>query len=136
MMTGVHVKANVVRSLAGNHSLDWLIRALAQQRQSGRRIVTTNGCFDLIHPCHVSFLNAARACGDVLVVLLNSDKSVRELKGASRPIIEAEGRAYVLLALRAVDYVVLFDEQVPNKVLGLIRPDIHCKASDYAASEL
>jgi rfaE bifunctional protein nucleotidyltransferase chain/domain len=136
MTAQVSTHANVVRTLSGSHSLDWLLGQIGQQRKSGKRIVTTNGCFDLIHPGHVAFLNAARACGDVLVVLLNTDNSVRQLKGASRPIIEQEGRADVLLNLRAVDYVILFDEVLPNDVLALIRPDIHCKASDYAASDL
>jgi glycerol-3-phosphate cytidylyltransferase len=126
----------VVRTLAGNRPLDWLIAELDKQRQSGKRIVTTNGCFDLIHPGHVAFLTAARAQGDVLVVLLNTDESVRRLKGDSRPIIGEEGRAAVLLGMRAVDYVVLFDELVPNKMLASIRPDIHCKASDYRVDEL
>ncbi|HYW71048.1 MAG TPA: adenylyltransferase/cytidyltransferase family protein [Pyrinomonadaceae bacterium] len=136
MMADVSTEAEVVRTLSGNQSLDWLLRELEQQRLSGKRIVTTNGCFDLLHPGHVAFLNAARGCGDLLVVLLNSDSSVRQLKGPSRPLITQDGRAEILLALRAVDYVLFFEEQLPNEMLRLIRPDVHCKASDYEANEL
>jgi len=135
-MTSTQTNVDVVRSVAGNHSLEWLIGELDRQRRSAKRIVTTNGCFDLLHPGHVAFLNEARKCGDLLIVLLNSDDSVRRLKGPTRPIVEQEGRANVLLGLRAVDYAVFFDEQLPSNLLGVIRPDIHCKASDYLASDL
>jgi D-sedoheptulose 7-phosphate isomerase len=128
--------ADIVRTAAGRQTLDWLLTELAEQRRAGRRIVTTNGCFDLIHPGHVAFLNEARGLGDLLVVLLNSDKSVQQLKGPTRPILNQEERAAILLGLRSVDFVVLFDDLLPVDTLAAIQPQIHCKASDYVASEL
>jgi D-sedoheptulose 7-phosphate isomerase len=129
-------QADIVRTANGQQSLDWLLTELTQQREAGRRIVTTNGCFDLIHPGHVALLNEAKALGDVLIVLLNTDHSVQQLKGPTRPILSQEERAAVLLGLRAVDFVVLFDDLLPIETLSAIRPHVHCKASDYSASEL
>jgi len=126
----------IVRTAAGPQSLDWLLAELGRLRQAGQRIVTTNGCFDLIHPGHVAFLNEARSLGDVLVVLLNSDNSVQQLKGPTRPILNQDERAAILLGLRSVDFVVLFDSLLPVETLAAIRPHVHCKASDYVASEL
>ena len=96
--------------------LEELMRQLAWQRQAGRRIVMTNGCFDLLHPGHVASLEAARKLGDCLVVGLNSDRSVRELKGPTRPVIDQQGRADMLAALQCVDYVVVFDEATRGRV--------------------
>jgi rfaE bifunctional protein nucleotidyltransferase chain/domain len=101
-------------------------------RQAGRSIVWTNGCFDLLHLGHVRSLQAARDLGDVLVVGLNSDSSVRRLKGTSRPILSEQDRAEMLAALACVDYVVVFDESTPEAALGQLRPHIHCKGADYA----
>jgi rfaE bifunctional protein nucleotidyltransferase chain/domain len=98
--------------------------------------VTTNGCFDLLHPGHVRFLKTARAQGDLLIVGLNSDFSVRRLKGATRPLIPEADRAAMLMALRAVDHVVVFDELLPYELLALLRPHVHCKAGDYLAQNL
>ena len=129
-------QSDIVITADRRHSLEWLLAELKRQRQAGRRIVTTNGCFDLIHPGHVAFLNEARSLGDVLVVLLNSDRSVQQLKGPARPILNQEERAAILLGLRSVDFVVLFDSLLPVDTLAAIKPQIHCKASDYVASEL
>lgn len=98
--------------------------------------VFTNGCFDLLHAGHVSNLEAARDLGDGLVVGLNSDASVRALKGEGRPVIPEGDRAIVLAALESVDAVVLFDEATPEALLDLLRPRIHVKGGDYRASEL
>jgi D-glycero-beta-D-manno-heptose 1-phosphate adenylyltransferase len=101
-------------------------------RQARRTVVWTNGCFDLLHAGHLRSLLAARAFGDVLIVGLNSDQSVRQLKGPSRPILPQADRAELLAALECVDHVLLFDDLVPTPVLEQLRPDVHCKGADYA----
>lgn len=100
-------------------------------RSAGRRIVVTNGCFDLLHAGHLSLLNDAAQCGDVLVVAINSDASVRRLKGNGRPIIAQDERAALLAALACVDAVTIFDEDTPLEVLRVIRPDVLVKGQDY-----
>jgi D-beta-D-heptose 7-phosphate kinase/D-beta-D-heptose 1-phosphate adenosyltransferase len=105
-------------------------------RAAGDIVVATGGCFDLLHPGHVRTLQAARALGDCLVVCLNSDASVRELKGPGRPVVGQEDRAAVLRALGCVDGVVIFDEQTPSAVLERLRPHIWAKGADYADREL
>ena len=101
------------------------------QRQAGRRIVLANGVFDLLHVGHVRYLMAARALGDVLVVALNSDASVRRLKGQGRPIMSAAERAELVGALRPVDAVVVFEEDTVDRVVGVLRPDVQAKGTDY-----
>src|SRR5690242_10535556 len=108
------------------------VRYAAALRKSGLRLVITNGCFDLIHAGHVRYLAAARALGDVLLVGLNSDASTRALKGAGRPLVSEDNRAAVLLALRAVDAVVIFDEPTAGPLLEALRPPIYAKGGDYA----
>ena len=110
--------------------------ALAPIRQNGGQIVFTNGCFDLLHVGHLDTLSSARAQGDVLVVGLNSDSSVRLLKGPSRPLQPEDERAQILAALSCVDYVVIFREQTPLELLAVVRPDVHVKGGDYLASQL
>lgn len=100
-------------------------------RPRDRRIVFTNGCFDLLHPGHVRYLAQARALGDVLVVGLNSDASARRLKGAGRPLVPEADRAAVLAALRSVDAVTLFDEDTPLELIGALLPDVLVKGGDY-----
>jgi rfaE bifunctional protein nucleotidyltransferase chain/domain len=95
-------------------------------------VVWTNGCFDLLHVGHVRSLQAARAFGDILVVGLNSDDSVRRLKGPNRPIVPALERAEVLAALECVAHVIVFDELTPEAALARLEPDVHCKGADYA----
>ncbi len=112
-------------------SLPKLLGVLRQERASGRQIAFTNGCFDLIHAGHVAMLQFARSRGDVLVVGLNSDRSVRALKGRGRPIVSQSHRARLLTALQAVDYVVLFDEATPARLIGRIKPDVLVKGEDY-----
>jgi rfaE bifunctional protein nucleotidyltransferase chain/domain len=99
-------------------------------------VVATGGCFDLLHAGHVATLEAARALGDCLVVCLNSDASVRALKGPGRPLVRAVDRARVLMALESVDAVLVFDEPTPAAVLDRLRPDVWVKGGDYAHGEL
>jgi rfaE bifunctional protein nucleotidyltransferase chain/domain len=105
-------------------------------RESGGRLVFTNGCFDLLHPGHVSYLEAARSLGDALVVGLNSDASVRRLKGSERPINPEGDRAAMLAALRAVDAVVIFDEDTPVRLLREVSPAVYVKGGDYRVEDL
>jgi rfaE bifunctional protein nucleotidyltransferase chain/domain len=101
-------------------------------KAAGKRIVFTNGVFDLLHVGHVRYLEEARALGDVLLVGLNSDASTRTIKGESRPLVAQEERAEVLLALRCVDAVVVFDEPTADALLESLRPDVYVKGGDYA----
>jgi rfaE bifunctional protein nucleotidyltransferase chain/domain len=103
---------------------------------SGKTVVFTNGCFDLLHVGHVRYLAAARKLGDVLIVGLNSDGSVRELKGPSRPLNSEEDRAEVLAALEAVDHVVIFGERRASGLIRELRPDIYVKGGDYTPETL
>lgn len=105
-------------------------------RAAGRRIVHTNGCFDLLHVGHLRYLRQARALGDVLVVSINRDSGVRRLKGPGRPIVPEEERAELVAALACVDYVTLFEEPTPAEVIRLLRPHLHVKGGDYRAEEL
>ena len=100
-------------------------------RAAGRRVVFTNGCFDLLHAGHVRYLNEARSLGDVLVVGLNTDDSVRRLKGEGRPLTPERERAEILLALAAVDAVVLFSEETPREVIQALSPDVLVKGGDW-----
>ncbi|HWE52843.1 MAG TPA: adenylyltransferase/cytidyltransferase family protein [Bryobacteraceae bacterium] len=100
--------------------------------EEGKKIVWTNGCFDLVHAGHVRSLRDAKSLGDVLVVGINSDRSVREIKGAGRPLVGEKERAELLAALEPVDYVTIFDERDPRAALARLRPDFHCKGAEYA----
>jgi rfaE bifunctional protein nucleotidyltransferase chain/domain len=111
---------------------DDLLPRRRQAHAEGKTVVWTNGCFDLLHVGHVRNLQAARRQGDLLVVGLNSDASVRNLKGPGRPIVPAEQRAEVLAALECVDFVVVFDEPTAEVALGRLRPEVYCKGADYA----
>jgi len=103
----------------------------ARLRAESKKIITTNGTFDILHAGHVQFLEEAKTLGDVLIVGLNSDASVKQYKGDKRPINGQEDRAFVLSALACVDYVVVFDEREPSELLDCIKPNIHVKAADY-----
>ena len=106
---------------------------LDEHRRAGRKIVFANGVFDLLHVGHVRYLQAARAEGDLLIVGINSDASTRKLKGDGRPILTERARATLVAALRAVDYVVVFDELDVNSLLRELQPDVHAKGTDYTA---
>jgi rfaE bifunctional protein nucleotidyltransferase chain/domain len=110
-----------------------LSELLAGQQRQGRRVVFANGCFDTLHVGHVRYLEGARREGDILVVAVNTDSSVCELKGAGRPILAEAARADLVAALRAVDYVVLFSEPNVEALLESVRPDVHAKGTDYTA---
>ena len=108
-----------------------LVSAVHAERARGRRIAFANGCFDLLHVGHVRYLADAAAEADVLLVALNDDRSVAGLKGPGRPILKAADRAEMVAALESVDYVVLFSDPDVNRLLRLLKPDVHCKGTDY-----
>ncbi|MFP4528804.1 MAG: D-glycero-beta-D-manno-heptose 1-phosphate adenylyltransferase [Candidatus Kapaibacterium sp.] len=114
-----------------------LISKISEEiRAAGRRIVFTNGCFDILHAGHVRYLAESRRYGDVLILGLNSDSSVKRLKGETRPVNSEADRAEVLLALDSVDFVSIFDEDTPFELISVIRPDIITKGGDYRAAEV
>lgn len=112
-------------------SLDTLRERLAEERRRGRRVVLANGCFDLLHVGHVRYLEAAKREGDLLVVGVNSDASVAQLKGSGRPLLPAAERAQLVAALAAVDFVVVFDAPTVVPLIEALRPDVHAKGTDY-----
>jgi D-glycero-beta-D-manno-heptose 1-phosphate adenylyltransferase len=116
-------------------SLEALEPELDAQRAAGRRIAFANGHFDLLHVGHLRYLQAARAEGDLLVVAINDDASVARLKGPERPIVPAAERAELLAALTPVDFVVVFEGDTPAPLLARLRPDVHCKGTDYGSPE-
>jgi D-beta-D-heptose 7-phosphate kinase/D-beta-D-heptose 1-phosphate adenosyltransferase len=117
-------------------SQDELIQVTTHEKSHGRRVVFTNGCFDLLHPGHVRCLAQARALGDVLVVAINSDRSVRGNKGSERPLVPQQDRAEVLAALSSVDYVTIFDEPTPRELISRVLPNVLVKGADWALDEV
>lgn len=113
-------------------TLEELCAIRANLRTQSKRVVWTNGCFDLIHAGHVRSLQDAKALGDVLMVGINSDSSVQVNKGPARPIVPERDRAEVVAALQAVDYVTIFDDDTPVRILSALQPDVHCKGAEYA----
>src|SRR5438034_114187 len=113
---------------------DELAREVKRRQQAGERAVFTNGCFDLLHLGHVRYLQEARALGDFLVLGLNSDESVRQLKGAGRPLVPERERAEILAALSCIDYVTVFSEATASALLELLRPAIYVKGADYVGA--
>ena len=109
-----------------------LILRVARDRAAGRSVAFANGCFDLLHVGHVRYLQAAAAEADRLIVAINDDESVRRLKGEGRPVLGAAHRAELVAALRGVDYVVIFPEPTVGPLLETLKPDVHCKGTDYA----
>lgn len=116
--------------------LEQLTLRVRDHRRHGRRVVLTNGCFDLLHVGHVTYLQAARRFGDVLIVAINSDRSVRANKGPQRPVIAEQDRAAMLAALGCVDHVLIFDDPTPHQLLAAIRPDVLVKGGDYALNQV
>lgn len=113
-----------------------LVEAVDAERADGRTIAFANGCFDVLHVGHVRYLADAKAQADRLVVAINDDASVRALKGPGRPILSADDRAEMIAALQSVDYVVLFPDADVNRLLRLLKPDVHCKGTDYTADSV
>ncbi len=136
------IGANAGRNKHGDplHSavvtLEKLILRFAPGKRNAKRVVFTNGCFDLLHPGHIKLLEAARALGDVLVVGINSDASVRTLKGPGRPVIPENERAEILANLECVDAVVIFDELTPQKTVAALLPDILVKGGDWPSNQI
>jgi len=117
-------------------SIARLQRIVGNLKRQGKKVVFTNGCFDILHVGHVRYLSKARETGDLLIVGLNTDRSVRTIKGEQRPIVSERERAEVLAALAIVDYVVLFDEPDPLRLITALKPDILVKGSDWAKDEI
>ncbi|MDE2058536.1 MAG: D-glycero-beta-D-manno-heptose 1-phosphate adenylyltransferase [candidate division NC10 bacterium] len=117
-------------------TLEELCVIVRQRRALGKRVVFTNGCFDLLHRGHTRLLQQARALGDLLIVGLNSDASVRLLKGPSRPVLLQDERAELLSALASVDYVVIFEEADPSRIIAALEPDLLVKGADWAKEEV
>ena len=118
------------------HNHSELAAILQQAKADGDVVVTTNGCFDVLHLGHLRYLQAARQLGDLLVVAINSDSSVRQLKGENRPLVPEEERAEMLAGLECVDYVVIFPESTPIDLLSELKPNIHVKGGDYKLEQL
>jgi len=117
-------------------SLHEAILRFAREKRNGHRVVFTNGCFDLLHPGHIETLEKARSLGDALVVGVNSDRSVQEMKGSGRPIVAEQDRAEVLAALACVDAVVIFDEPTPREIVSALLPDVLVKGGDWASDQI
>jgi D-beta-D-heptose 7-phosphate kinase/D-beta-D-heptose 1-phosphate adenosyltransferase len=117
-------------------TLEEAILRFGREKRNGRRVVFSNGCFDLLHPGHIRSLELARALGDVLIVGLNSDASVRQLKGEGRPVISELERAEILAALESVDAVVIFDDLTPRELIARLLPDILVKGGDWPGDQI
>lgn len=117
-------------------SEEQLAAAVASERAQGRKIAFANGVFDVLHVGHVRYLQDAARVADVLVVGVNSDDSVRQLKGAGRPVMSESERAELISAIRGVSYVTIFHEKSPGRLLGELKPDFHCKGTDYTAESV
>lgn len=116
--------------------LEAALRYREALRKEGKKLVVTNGCFDLLHRGHASYLAAAREHGDALLVLVNSDASVRSLKGPTRPVVDEYSRAFLLASLRAVDAAVIFNSSRCDRELAVLKPDLYVKAGDYTLEKL
>lgn len=128
--------AFIIHSMSKVVDRSSLLRARKQMKRDGKRLVFTNGCFDLLHAGHVRYLIEARALGDALVVALNSDRSVRGLKGAGRPILSEEERSEVMSALESVDFVIVFDEETPRELIAELLPDVLVKGGDWRMDQI
>lgn len=112
------------------------INELKSLKESGKKIVFTNGCFDILHTGHVSYLNEAKSCGDILVIGLNSDASVKRLKGETRPVNNEADRKFVLENLKAVDFVFIFEEDTPLKLIKEVNPNVLVKGGDWKVEQI
>jgi D-beta-D-heptose 7-phosphate kinase/D-beta-D-heptose 1-phosphate adenosyltransferase len=137
--TSTVTPSEIMTALAGLHrdsdikikNLDVLADLVAAEKRNGRKIVFTNGCFDLLHVGHVKYLQKARSFGDILILGLNSDASIQRLKGDKRPLIGQDERAHILAALDCIDYVVIFEEDTPINLISNLKPDVLVKGGDY-----
>lgn len=126
----------IIRAARKVKSLSAAVRAVRTAQAAGQRVVFTNGCFDLLHRGHIRYLEQARALGDLLVVAVNGDASVRQLKGAGRPVVPADQRAEVLAALAAVDLVLIFDDPDPGRIIRAVRPAVLVKGGDWSVDRI
>ena len=117
-------------------SQEELLKVRQELKKQNKKVVFTNGCFDILHAGHVDYLNKSKAAGDVLVVALNSDKSIRSIKGENRPIIPQDQRAIIIANLKAVDFVTFFDEDTPAEIIDLLIPDILIKGADWSIDKI
>ena len=117
-------------------TLEEIILRFGREKRNGKRVVFTNGCFDLLHAGHIACLETARALGDLLIVGLNSDEGVRKLKGPGRPVIPADERAEILASLECVDAVLIFDEPTPQRVIAALLPDVLVKGGDWPGNQI
>jgi D-beta-D-heptose 7-phosphate kinase/D-beta-D-heptose 1-phosphate adenosyltransferase len=117
-------------------NIDEIVQIVRELKSEGKKVVFTNGCFDILHRGHVEYLAKAKELGDVLIVGLNSDSSVKQIKGDGRPIVSQEDRAFILSNLAFVDYVVIFDEPTPYELISKIIPDVLVKGSDWAIEDV
>ena len=117
-------------------SLKQLVKIRSRLKKEGKKVVFTNGCFDILHRGHIECLRKARSFGDVLIIGLNSDSSVRKIKGDKRPIFSQNDRAEILASLETVDYVLIFNEETPYKVIASLVPDVLVKGGDYGKDEI
>jgi D-beta-D-heptose 7-phosphate kinase/D-beta-D-heptose 1-phosphate adenosyltransferase len=117
-------------------SLDDIILRFGRDKRNGKRVVFTNGCFDLLHPGHIQSLESARSLGDILIVGVNSDNSVKQLKGSGRPVLPDLERAEILASLESVDAVLIFDEPTPQRVIAALLPDVLVKGGDWAGDQI
>lgn len=116
--------------------IDELVKFREKAKIEGRKVVFTNGCFDILHRGHVELLEKAKSLGDFLIVALNSDSSMKKIKGEKRPILNENDRAYILASLKCVDAVCLFDEETPAEIIDKLKPDILVKGGDYKINEV
>jgi len=130
MNMSLHDPKNLIMTLP--EAVAWRQKLAAE----GKKLVVTNGCFDILHRGHAEYLYESRRCGDALLILVNSDRAVSELKGPTRPVVPQEHRAYLLAALEAVDAVVIFDSARCNAELAALAPDIYIKGGDYTVASL
>ena len=119
-----------------NISREELVAIRKELKADGRKVVFTNGCFDIIHSGHVDYLTKAKMMGDVLFVGINSDSSIKRIKGDKRPILDENERAFIVASLKAVDYVSLFDEDTPKELIGAIVPDVLVKGADWTIENI
>jgi len=113
------------------YSLNQLAKIISEEKTQGKRVILANGCFDLLHVGHIRYLKDAKKRGEILVLALNSDSSIRRLKGKGRPLLDEKERVKIMSAISYVDYITVFEEETVEKVLLAIKPDIHAKGSDY-----